>query len=368
MPDILLIEIYFCFALRKKYLFIEVTILSKISVIVPVYNVERYLQHCVDSILKQTYTDFDLILVDDGSPDNCSIICDKYAEIDDRIVVIHQSNKGLSAARNAGIEWTLDNSDSEWIAFIDSDDWIHPRYLEFLYKAVKNDKTKISICNYVREPQHLENFQDVMDSSKIIQGMKLFESELNVQATVAWNKLYQKELFNDTRYPNGRLHEDEFTTYKLLYLVEKVSWIDEPLYYYYQNVEGIIRSKWNERRLDLYDAYEERVDFFRSKNEQNYYNKELKRLFMAYYEFYVDVVKELKIESKYARKKTRRRLIQSLNKYKDELKQVFTKYDMFSIWALAYGSFFIQKWIVDSEFEPIQSILRRLKQIEVKKL
>lgn len=336
--------------------------MPQVSVIVPIYNVEKYLNRCVDSILNQTFSDFELILVDDGSPDNCGKICDDYAKKDNRIHVIHQQNGGLSAARNAGIDWAFANSDSEWIAFVDSDDWIHPRYLEFLYKAVKNDKTKISICNYVRESHHLENYHDVMFTSKIMQGMELFESKFNIQATVAWNKLYKKELFSDISFPNGRLHEDEFTTYKFLYLAGEISWIDKPLYYYYQNVEGIIHSKWSERRLDVYDAYEERVEFFKSENEQNYYKRELRRLFMTYYGFFVDVVKQPKEESKYARQKTKGRLIKSLKKYKGELERTFTKYDIFSIFCLAYGSFFIQKWIVNNEFEPIQNILRRLKQ------
>lgn len=340
--------------------------LPKVSVIVPIYNVERYLQHSIDSILKQTYSNFDLILVDDGSPDRCPMICDKYAKIDNRIVVIHQVNRGLSAARNAGIEWSLANSDSEWIAFVDSDDWIHPRYLEFLYKAVKNDKTKISICNYVRKSQYLEKIHDVKFDSKIMQGMELLESKLNIQATVAWNKLYKKELFSDIRFPNGRLHEDEFTTYKFLYLAGEVSWLDISLYYYYQNAEGIMHSKWSERRLDVYDAYEERVDFFKVENEQNYYKRELRRLFMAYYGFFVDVIKQPKEESKYARRKTKKRLIKSLKKYKSELEQTFTKYDIFSIFCLFYGGFSVQKWIVNNEFEPIQNILRRLKQIGMK--
>ena len=108
--------------------------IHNISVIVPVYKVEKYLSRCIDSILAQTYTDFELILVDDGSPDNCGKICDGYAEKDNR-VVIHQGNGGISAARNAGIDWAFENSDSEWIAFIDSDDWVHPLYLECLYNA-----------------------------------------------------------------------------------------------------------------------------------------------------------------------------------------------------------------------------------------
>ena len=106
-----------------------------ISVIVPVYKVEKYIHRCVRSILGQTYADFELILVDDGSPDNCGVICDEYAAKDSRVVVIHQENGGLSAARNAGIDWVFANSDSQWLSFIDSDDWVHPEYLQRLLDA-----------------------------------------------------------------------------------------------------------------------------------------------------------------------------------------------------------------------------------------
>ena len=110
--------------------------MPKISVIVPIYNVEKYLRRCVDSILNQTFSDFELILVDDGSPDNCGKICDEYAVKDRRIVVIHQKNGGLSTARNAGIDWAFVNSNSQYLSFIDRDDWVHPDFLEFLYRAI----------------------------------------------------------------------------------------------------------------------------------------------------------------------------------------------------------------------------------------
>ena len=119
-----------------------------ISVIVPVYNVEKYLHRCVDSILAQTFTDFELILVDDGSPDNCGKICDEYAEKDSRIHVIHKVNGGLSDARNAGIDWAFANSNSEWVTFIDSDDWVDKYYLEYLYNSILTHKTKLAVCNY----------------------------------------------------------------------------------------------------------------------------------------------------------------------------------------------------------------------------
>ena len=121
-----------------------------ISIIVPVYNTEKYLNRCVDSILNQTFTDFELILVDDGSPDNCGKICDEYKEKDRRVRVIHKPNGGLSDARNAGIEWALNNSDSEWISFIDSDDWVHPNYLDFLLRAAEQNNTSVSICGFLR--------------------------------------------------------------------------------------------------------------------------------------------------------------------------------------------------------------------------
>ena len=121
-----------------------------ISVIVPVYKVEKYIHRCVDSILGQTFTDYELILVDDGSPDNCGAICDEYAVKDSRIVVIHQENGGLSAARNTGIDWSFANSDSRWLTFIDSDDWVHPEYLQRLLAAAVEHNVSVSICGYAQ--------------------------------------------------------------------------------------------------------------------------------------------------------------------------------------------------------------------------
>lgn len=122
--------------------------MPEISVIVPVYKVEPYLRRCVDSILSQTFTDFEVILVDDGSPDDCPAICDEYAGKDERVRVIHQENGGLSAARNAGLDWVFANSDSRWISFVDSDDCVHPKFLEYLHRAGVENNVQISICTY----------------------------------------------------------------------------------------------------------------------------------------------------------------------------------------------------------------------------
>lgn len=235
-----------------------------ISVIIPVYKVERYLSRCVDSILNQTFTDFELILVDDGSPDKCGQMCDEYAEINKRIHVIHKKNGGLSDARNAGIDWCYENSNSEWIAFIDSDDWIHPRYLEILYKATQEYNSSISVCSYKKADDFLP-FDEIMDFDiEHLKTEELFVKH-HIEATVAWAKLYKKDYFKSVRYPFGVIHEDEFVTYKLLFQNEKIAFVNLPLYFYYVNPQGIMNSKWSEKYLVIIDAFIQQREYFKTK-------------------------------------------------------------------------------------------------------
>ena len=224
-----------------------------ISVIVPVYKVEKYLKRCVDSILNQTFTDFELILVDDGSPDRCGKMCDEYAKEDCRIHVIHKKNGGLSDARNSGIDWCFKNSNSKWIAFIDSDDWIHPRYLQSLYEAACIHNGSISVCECIKT--------DIVDSYKRIDkaNIEIVETDIlflehNMISSVAWAKLYKKECFCSTRYPFGKLHEDEFVTYKLLFKNDKIAYVNDSLYFYFNNQNGIMNSDWSLKKLDLIEA------------------------------------------------------------------------------------------------------------------
>lgn len=236
-----------------------------ISVIVPVYKVEKYIHRCVDSILGQTYEDFELILVDDGSPDNCGAICDEYAAKDSRVVVLHQKNGGLSAARNAGINWAFANSDSQWLSFIDSDDWVHSEYLRRLLDAAQENSVSVSICAYAQtDGQEPEIAQETL--SPVMWNTEKFFVEHNVNATVAWGKLYRKECFAQIRYPLGKLHEDEFTTYKILFRFPSVAVIQAPLYFYYTNPESIMMTAWSAKRLVAYDALEEQIAFF-AKND-----------------------------------------------------------------------------------------------------
>lgn len=239
--------------------------MPQISVIVPVYKVEPYLRRCVDSILGQTFADFELILVDDGSPDQCGAICDEYAQKDPRVVVIHQENGGLSTARNAGIDWAFANSNSQWLSFIDSDDWVHPEYLQRLLDAALTTGVSVSICGYAQtNGEELEIKPD--DLAPVLWNTEDYFVKHNVNATVAWGKLYRKECFAEIRYPVGKLHEDEFTTYKILFCYEQVAVISEALYAYYQNEQGIMRSKWNPKRMDILYAYLDQIDFFSTQN------------------------------------------------------------------------------------------------------
>ena len=156
-----------------------------ISVIVPVYKVEPYLSRCIDSILAQTFTDFELILINDGSPDNCGKICDEYAQKDNRIHVIHKENGGLSSARNAGIDWAFANSNSQWLTFIDSDDWIHHEYLELLLSGATSTNTDICVCEYT-ETSEFSDFEKLSTANtQKISPEDLFVN-YHVTATVAW--------------------------------------------------------------------------------------------------------------------------------------------------------------------------------------
>lgn len=232
-----------------------------ISVVVPVYKVESFIYRCVDSILEQSFQEFELILVDDGSPDNCGIICDEYAKKDNRIHVIHKQNGGLSDARNAGIDWVISKSDSQWITFIDSDDWIHPKYLEVLLNSALNNKCSLSVCSFM-ETDGSSSTNDEKDVSVKLVDSEQFFCDYNVIAIVAWGKLYRIDLFNKIRYPYGKIHEDEYVTYKLLFKNKHCAFVDMQLYYYYQNPNSIMNSSWSPKRIDVIEAFSERNEFF----------------------------------------------------------------------------------------------------------
>lgn len=237
-----------------------------ISVIIPVYKVEKYLCRCVDSVLEQTYTNMEIILVDDGSPDNCPVMCDEYARQDSRVKVIHQENAGLSGARNAGI----DMAQGQWLAFVDSDDYLAADFLERLYQACVDTGSSLSVCRweYVRGetiPEHGTGETRVYTGREMLANLYVPDGAYFV---VAWNKLYRKELFEDIRYPLGRIHEDEATTYRIYDKVKKAAYVDRSLYGYFVTPVSITRG-FNPKRMDWVTAVAERLDFFEQKAIQS---------------------------------------------------------------------------------------------------
>lgn len=241
--------------------------MPQISVIVPVYRVEAYLDRCVNSILRQTFGDFQLILVDDGSPDNCGQMCDAYALRDPRVHVIHQENGGLSAARNAGLDWMFGSSDSRWVTFIDSDDWVHPEMLQRLLDAAESQGVFISVCGY-GETKGEEPAVDAEALAPERWTPRAFYLKKFVNATIACAKLYHRSCFAGERYPAGKYHEDEFLTYRLLFAQEALAFIPAPLYAYYQNPLGITKNTWSPRRLDAWEAYEQQIAFFQELGDR----------------------------------------------------------------------------------------------------
>ena len=245
-----------------------------VSIIVPVYKVEPFIHRCVDSILRQTFQDFELILVDDGSPDNCGRICDEYAEKDSRIRVIHQENGGLSAARNAGIDWALGYSDSQWITFVDSDDWIHIDYLKLMLNTAQKDNTSIAICKYVKRQKFQKDNIPVFFDSSCMSSRDAY-TRYFYQCMTAWCKLYKKDLWKNIRFPVGKIHEDAYITHSLVFSAGKVSVLNAELYYYYYNPDSITRTQWSIRRLDEIEGHEVRLKYCKERGYTDCYISEI---------------------------------------------------------------------------------------------
>lgn len=221
-----------------------------VSIIVPIYRVEAYLDECVTSIVGQSYTNLEILLVDDGSPDACPAMCDAWAERDARVRVIHKANGGLSDARNAGIE----QARGEWLMFIDSDDVMLPDMCARLLAAATERQAEIAqgnfyfyTCQADGSWQCSENITATPSGGQVLTGVEAVRRCMGPGAStddvVAWSKIYHRSLFQSEpclRYPVGRLHEDMFTTYKILYKASKVAYIDTPLYYYRQRAGSIM--------------------------------------------------------------------------------------------------------------------------------
>ena len=238
-----------------------------ISIILPVYNVSKYLEECMKSIINQTYKNIEIIVVNDGSTDESDYICEKYKKLDNRIKVIHQKNQGLSAARNTGLNYCK----GEYISFIDSDDYVKPDFIEKLYRAIKEKNTSVAICNYVSLYQNKDlRCEENLNYNNVCSGKNFINS--CVTNTVVWNKLYSRNIWNNLRFDVGKLHEDLFIMHKIMYSCDLVSVVNEDLYVYRIRSDSITGRTFNiKRNLDNIEASENRLSFFDDK-EKSFYN------------------------------------------------------------------------------------------------
>ncbi len=245
-----------------------------ISVIIPVYKVEKYLEKCIESIIKQTYTNLQIILVDDGSPDNCGKICDEYAKKDSRIEVIHKINGGLSDARNVGIN----RANGRYIGFVDSDDYIKEDMYEKLINLIKEYNTDVSICNLydvIDGKEYVRNKDNGIHEYSRIDILKEILLDKNIQS-YAWNKLYKKELFDEIKYPIGKKYEDIGTTFYLFEKCNKIVVTSEPEYYYLKRADSLVNNVTESTILDYTEIIIQRYLYIKQNIEElrkynNYY-------------------------------------------------------------------------------------------------
>lgn len=285
-----------------------------ISIVIPVYKVEEYLDACLESVVNQTYKNLEIILVDDGSPDNCPIMCDEWAKKDDRIKVIHKENGGLSSARNSGI----DIASGELICFIDSDDTINPQMIEILYKTLNQSMADISVCSWkkvqdINSPNN-KNYDSENLNIQTFEGDDVFELLFNKKVPLimsAWAKLYKKEMFNEIRYPIGMLHEDEAVIHKILYKCKKLSYVDYEMYNNTQRNNSITATSFSKKRLQALQIMNDRVEFikeFKPKYLDDVIHHYIRILILYYHyskwaKFEKDILTKIKNEiDKYSKK------------------------------------------------------------------
>ena len=235
-----------------------------ISIIIPVYNSEKYLKKCLDSVINQSYKDIEIILINDGSSDSSGKICDEYSINDNRIVVIHKKNEGVSEARNKG----LDIANGEYIGFVDSDDWIHKDMYLNLVSAMRRFDADIAECRRIKVTSDYTDGKSIDNINYLLLTNVEASEDLftyNSRNLVSlWNKLYKKELFNGLEF-KAFIHEDNFVTYKLYYKANRIIYLDSTMYYYNNNLNSLTNAKYNINRLAGMRAFIEAMNFYDEK-------------------------------------------------------------------------------------------------------
>jgi glycosyltransferase involved in cell wall biosynthesis len=258
---------------------------DKITIIVPVYNVEKYIKRCIESLISQTYVNIEIILIDDGSKDRCAEICKNYLESDNRILFFHKNNEGLSEARNDGIRL----SSGKYLTFIDSDDWVKNTYIESLYNSLVINNSDIAICCFQAVPNSAKFVEEQpiqVSQYTNLEALRQLDGKFKTEFTISCGKLYSRRLFSEIRFPLGKLHEDEFTTYKLLYASTSVSFTTERLLYYWQRSDSITgKKKTLVNYVHTLEAWLERAELFERIGEYSLYESTCSSMF--------DIIREI---------------------------------------------------------------------------
>lgn len=238
--------------------------MKKVSIVVPVYKVEKYLKRCLDSIITQTYNDIEVILVDDGSPDKSGKICEEYAAKYPYFKVIHQKNMGLSSARNSGTK----NASGDYVTYIDSDDFVSPDYIEYLMGLIEKYDADVSIAYFVYQYDNkpikecrMESYSECLTP---IQALKRMNYGQGMTVT-AWAKMYKRELVLRYPYPVGRLYEDVATTYKIVGDCQRIAYGNQQIYYWVQRLESIMHATFNEKQYDGIISASEQLQYVKEK-------------------------------------------------------------------------------------------------------
>ena len=273
---------------------------KKISVIVPIYNVEKYLEKCINSIVFQTYKNIEILLIDDGSTDKSSYICEEWKKRDSRINVVHKANGGLSDARNCG----LNIASGEYVCFIDSDDYIENDYIEKLYKILIENKLRVSQCgiNYINEnDKKLKQIGYRTDI--VLKGREIIKDSCDkhfIENEVVWNRLYDIKIFENLRFPKGKIHEDEYITYKILYNEDKIAITAECLYKYRQSNNSIMRSKYSIKKFrDFSEAYKEKIMYFKEREDIELYDMVIRSYLSNLSNIFIKIKKNIPNSRKY---------------------------------------------------------------------
>ncbi len=244
-----------------------------ITTIIPVYNVEKYLDDCVESVVRQSYTNLQIILVNDGSTDDSGTLCDQWQKRDKRIVVFHQKNQGVSAARNLGMQ----HAEGDYITFLDSDDLYHWDFIRIMYHTMKKYEVDVVQCDIGRFKDGISpNLQKEVEKIKIelVSGREINKriyTSGNIIYTIVYNKMYRHKVLEDKMFPVGKIHEDTYTLFRWLYPLEKVALVSAPLQFYRSRPNSIMTSAVSERNLDMLDAYEERLLFYKAQDDRELY-------------------------------------------------------------------------------------------------